>query len=242
MNPFVIVSATTKTPKTFTETLLYKSLSLLPSNMYTLDIAYENRKGLPTVYNEAIERHQAESISGYFFMHDDVLIEDGFALGKIFQGWQQAHILGCAGASKFDGSDPYWMSAGRQHASGCVHHKEETGQRYAHSWGLVPLRCLVMDGLFLACRKDIFDSDLRWDERFTFHHYDIDFTLQANERGFVCCTIPLHVFHGSHGNYECTEWYDSAEVFKLKWGQHEKANGTGYLEGTGKVESGSTPI
>ena len=224
MDPFVIVSATQKSPEEFNQTLLFRSLTLLPEGMYILDVSFNNTKGLPQVYNEAVQKHQHKPISGYLFMHDDVLIEDGFALGKIYQAWQKSHVLGCAGGSKFDSSDPYWMSAGREFASGCVWHKEESGQRFAHSWGATPARCMVMDGLFLAVRKDVFDTDLRWDERFTFHHYDLDFCLQANEQGLVCCTIPLHVFHGSHGNYECTEWYDSAEVFKMKWNKHEEAN------------------
>lgn len=212
MKPLVIVCATPRSTETFKETLLAKSLSLFPSNSIK-HIVHNNTHGLPYVYNQAMATYKDGDIEGYILIHDDVRVEDAFLEQKLVYGWSKAPILGIAGASQFNVEKPYWGSAGAAFYSGCVWH-HEGDQLKAHSFGPTPGRCIVMDGLFLAVRKDV---QVKFDERFTFHMYDLDYCLQCHEAGHVMMTIPLHVFHGSHGSFESTAWYDSAEVFKDKW-------------------------
>ena len=69
-------------------------------------------------------------------------------------------------------------------------------------YGPTPDFCTLLDGLFLAVRtRKLREAGIYFDTRFRFHMYDIDFCRQATEAGILMGTWPIHVTHGSGGNF-----------------------------------------
>lgn len=114
-------------------------------------------------------------------------------------------------------------------------------------YGPCPAECDLLDGLFLACRRDALGysqeaSDLglppsgsgsgseptpktqhptpslvRFDERFRFHLYDLDFCRAASRAGLRLGTWPILVSHGSGGNFDTEEFRATARLYLDKW-------------------------
>lgn len=179
-------------------------------------VAYNNSLGLPDVYNNAILNSPSEYV---VLVHDDVIIEDLFWLEKLEQGFKEYDILGLAGAtSAVVGSPAMWhLMSNKEDWSGFVNHlvPNHPDKSFASSFGCVPQRCLVMDGLFLAVKKSkLLETGVMFNPVFKFHHYDIDFCLQANKKKLKMCTIPIHVTHASGGQSGLTQdWKDSEKQF-----------------------------
>jgi GT2 family glycosyltransferase len=79
--------------------------------------------------------------------------------------------------------------------------------------------CQLLDGVFLAARKQrLLDSGVRFDPRFDFHLYDLDFSRTAVERGLKIGTWPLSVTHRSPGGFGNAGWQANAGRYLEKWG------------------------
>ena len=66
--------------------------------------------------------------------------------------------------------------------------------------------------------KKLLETGLRFDERFTFHHVDIDFCLEANKKKVKIGVYPIRVVHWGLGNSMNTpEWQISSNIFKQKY-------------------------
>jgi GT2 family glycosyltransferase len=179
-------------------------------------IAYNNSIGLSDIYNHAILNSPSEYV---VLVHDDVVIEDIFWLEKLEEGFKECDILGLAGATNAKIKSPamWHLMSERQDYSGFVNHyiPNQPGKSFATSFGISPQRCVIMDGLFLAVKRSkLMDKGLMFNPDFKFHHYDIDFCLQANKKGLKMTTIPLHVTHASGGESGLTQaWKDSEKHF-----------------------------
>ena len=76
----------------------------------------------------------------------------------------------------------------------------------------------ILDGLLIAVNSDVLiKNNLKFDERFSFHLYDVDFSRQAEEKGIKMGTIPMSVIHKSSGGYVSEEWKKSCDVYFKKW-------------------------
>jgi GT2 family glycosyltransferase len=89
-------------------------------------------------------------------------------------------------------------------------------------WGIAQ-RCVpnikVMDGLFLAGRREVFSTVPYDEETFkNFHLYDVDITCRAALAGFrlAVCT-DFVVTHASDGNFD-ERWRADCELFIRKFG------------------------
>jgi hypothetical protein len=77
---------------------------------------------------------------------------------------------------------------------------------------------VVLDGVFLACRKELFDT-ISFDEKtyHGFHSYDQDTCLQAHFAGYENRVInDLLITHFSKGNLD-KSWIESQLLFWRKW-------------------------
>ena len=75
-----------------------------------------------------------------------------------------------------------------------------------------------MDGLLLAARRDtLVARDVRFDERFLFHFYDLDFCRTARARGLKLGTWPLAVTHQSGGAFGSPGWKSAYQTYLAKW-------------------------
>jgi GT2 family glycosyltransferase len=66
----------------------------------------------------------------------------------------------------------------------------------------VPAACEILDDVLLAIRKSVLmEHDLRFDMRFDFHFYDLDFCREARESGLTLGTWPIAITHQSGGAF-----------------------------------------
>ena len=75
-----------------------------------------------------------------------------------------------------------------------------------------------MDGLFLAVdSRTLIDNGLRFDERFKFHFYDMDFCRQVEVMNLTMGTIPVTTIHGSVNKPYREDWYEMYDEYLKKW-------------------------
>ena len=183
-----------------------------------IDFVENNTDGLSKIYNNFIEKNLNKGISGLIFIHDDVEINDNNIRVKLISAFNQFDIVGLAGTKKFTLSEQcLWHNSPKETWSGAVAHYHE-GKTWVTEYGQMPQQCLLVDGLFLAINLEkISKKGLRFDERFTFHHYDLDFCLQAYKMRIKVGTWPIWVTHHSIGNWDKPEWHKSNKIFREKW-------------------------
>jgi len=178
-------------------------------------IVYENKKGLPALYNSFINKENKNK--KIIFVHDDVLIEDLFLQEKLDIAFEKYDIVGLAGSKKCDLSRPpawHLMSDRQYHVGEVAHSKDKIS--WTTCFGTTNSRALVLDGLFIAVDiSKLLKTNTTFDERFNFHHYDITFCLRANKNKLKMGIYPIRVVHYGLGDSMNTkEWYASAELFK----------------------------
>lgn len=162
------------------------------------------------------------------FMHEDILFRSrdwGCKVIKILN-CQEVGVVGVAGATvKTKTPSPWWISNFFS-ASGYLRYnvvqargtekviKQEKLNPKLESLSEV----VVLDGMWLCCRKDTW-AETKFDEsRFGgFHFYDLDFCLGVKEKGlknFV--TFDIDIEHNSAGNME-VNWIKDSIIFYKKW-------------------------
>lgn len=227
-NPIIeIVSATLKTPDEFwNQSALGLSLKRLQQDKRLIaHIQYQNRLGLPEIYNRRIVSDDAADI--LVFVHDDVWIDDYFLVDRIIEGLQRFDVIGVAGNVRRQPYQPGWAfvqtDAGmkvdaEENFSGSVAHGEEAFGKI-NFYGATPAECELLDGLFLAASKSALrQNDVAFDPRFNFHFYDMDFCRSAKDLGLKIGTWPICLTHKSGGAFESKDWESGRMLYFDKWG------------------------
>lgn len=161
-----------------------------------------SNRGLPELYNEYIKTHPEADM--FVFRHDDLEIHDAHLEEKIQRAYDLGFdIYGAAGSKDFHIQNPdvrhgWWQEPDK---SGWMNHRisgnEQTTYYGPIHNGAEPVA--VVDGCFLAISRRAIDKGLRFDEDFTFHHYDISLCLRAKELGLKTAVLPLFLTHTSPG-------------------------------------------
>jgi GT2 family glycosyltransferase len=225
-----IVSATLKSEEDFKEkTALGASLKRLAfDRRMTARVAFQNTAGLSVVYNRAIEAPDAAEI--LVFIHDDVWIDDYFFAERIKTSLQNFDIIGVAGNRRRVARQPSWafgaprpdnvFGRDRENYSGAVAHGNKPFGSVDY-YGETPAECELLDGVLLAAKRDVLRSSaVRFDERFDFHFYDMDFCRTARAAGLVlgCCAVAIT--HGSVGpGLGKPDWRRNYRKYLQKWGE-----------------------
>ena len=186
------------------------------------NIAYSNSRGLPEVYNERIDtRDPADTL---VFIHDDVWIEDVFFVDRILEALKIFDVVGLAGTRRRQPFQRLWdmspitKDLDRGFTSGVVGQGDAPFGEIS-SFGPTPAECKLLDGLMIAARTSrLLDKDVRFDPRFMFHYYDLDFCRTATSAGLRIGTWPISVTHRSPGLFGSPEWLGASEVYFEKWG------------------------
>lgn len=179
-------------------------------------IVEKNTEGLCQVYNRFLTEEYKDKY--VIFIHDDVLINDLFFEEKVLLAFEKFDIIGLAGAKSCDLSSehPAWHTmTKREDMVGEVAHSKD-GKVWTTVFGPTDSRSLVLDGLFIGVNVNAaLEKGLTFDERFNFHHYDITFSLRANEKKIKSGVFPLSVIHFGLGDSMNTDgWKESAKKFK----------------------------
>jgi hypothetical protein len=220
LNNYHFVVATSKTKEEFQKNSQIGLFLDKSGNKNKAKIFYENKKGLPFIYNSMLIQNNADK--KLIFVHDDVLIDDLFLEEKLDLAFEKYDIVGLAGTKKCDlQKTPAWhLMSDRQNFVGEVAHSKDKNM-WTTCFGPTNSRALLLDGLFLAVNtQKLLENDVKFDERFDFHHYDITFCLRANEKKLKMGVAPIKVTHFGLGDSMNTpEWYNSSVKFKQFYAQ-----------------------
>jgi len=101
-------------------------------------------------------------------------------------------------------------------AAPSIHHAGSGAGRLDY-FGPVPAAVKLLDGVFIAARADALKaSPVRFDPRFKYHFYDLDFCRQCEAAGLTMGTWPIAVTHGSYGAWG-DAWRKSKNLYLDKW-------------------------
>ena len=107
----------------------------------------------------------------------------------------------------------------RENLSGAVAHGTAPFGRVTN-YGPVPAQCELLDGVLLAARRDTLRSrGVRFDARFDFHFYDLDFCRSARAAGLVLGTGAVALTHRSQDAFGSADWQRNYEIYLEKWSE-----------------------
>jgi len=220
MNNIKIYTATKGDKK---DCILYKCLQSYNPDHLGISVHYEdkNTKSLQRCYNSFIDDARKNNIDIAVLIHDDVYINTRDLYTLISKAADRYNVFGLAGATTCKvGSPALWhLMSDRQDQRGCVAHGSEDSYMYT-SFGPVPSRCLVIDGVFIGINIKELPEDVRFDESYPskFHYYDIDFSLECNRNHVTIGVVDIPIIHNSPGlTNPDKEFYDGQSYFIKKW-------------------------
>lgn len=186
-------------------------------------VFFENKRGLSEVYNARIAAVEGGDI--LVFIHDDVWIDDYFFIDRVIEGLQNYDVIGVAGNRRKVQNQSAWafVDTGftwddKANLSGAVAHGN-TPFGNVSFFGAVPADCEFLDGVFLAARKEVLIAqEVRFDTRFDFHFYDMDFCRTARQAGLRLGTWPICLTHQSGGAFGTKQWHEKYQAYIAKWG------------------------
>ncbi len=218
-----IVTATREPADRFaTHTALGRSLALSRGPSIDTRLFPSNSAGLPTCYNIAL-REAASDHAILVFIHDDVEIIDYFWTEHVRAGSVAFDLIGLAGNTRRLPGQCGWAfieAAGPRdmpYLSGTIGHEDEHG-RYPNVFGPTHREVKLLDGVMLACHSEtLIKHDIRFDEAFDFHFYDLDLCRQFEQKGLHMGTWGISMVHASRGRYGSQEWEAGRRKYFAKW-------------------------
>ena len=185
------------------ETFAFKSLRRLSDK---IEFFYDcnNTEGLSKRYNSILKDH-AKDFDIITFLHDDVYVDDLYVCEKLEKAHQAFDIVGLAGGvSPTIKAPALWhLMCGGFHSGnlrGAVAHPCNSDQVMVTSFGPMPSRVAILDGLFMSVKTSCFTKKLwKFNENYDFHHYDIASSLDANRLKIKLGVAPIWVVHSSPG-------------------------------------------
>jgi GT2 family glycosyltransferase len=206
--------------------------SLRPQTMFAFGNTGKKLRGLSEVFNLALDRTDADT--NIVFVHDDVYLHDWFLSERLAEAFERFDVVGLAGSSNPDLSQPSWglcfdqnlNASGWQpgvQRSGAINHFDYACPTVS-IYGPTPQPCVLLDGVFLAVRTAALqERQVRFDPRFAFHCYDIDFCRTASEKGLRLGTWPIAITHDSGGAYGSDAFKRAARAYLDKWARGSDA-------------------
>lgn len=222
------VAATRLSEQEFwTDSALGRSLQRFRSDpKVDIHLFFGNALGLPTVYNQALVSSNLVDI--VVFLHDDVWLAEEDLYGKLKAALARFDVVGVAGNVRRIAYQPSWAFSGaregkiiwdHEYLSGAIRHGS-VDRHVNTSFGPSPARCELLDGVFLACRRrELIRRNVRFDDRFEFHFYDLDLCRSARLAGLKLGTWPIELIHQSVGAFGSEESMKAYASYLEKWGQ-----------------------
>jgi len=196
---------------------------------YTHLIKHSNTDSLSKVYNDAV-KHLSKNTKGdqiVVFVHDDVFIRSSlsFFYQGLYKDFEKFDIVGAAGSGGLlNITEPtlWHIMSDRKAWAGAVSHPYGDVECVT-TFGPQGQRCILVDGLIMCTTlKTLQDNNLQFDNQFSFHCYDLDFCLAANEKRLkIGVFSQVHnIFHVSPGlkSLEDPIFKANQEKFLQKWG------------------------
>lgn len=195
------------------------------SSNVILDMLWENKDGLPKVYNRCLEYYRNKNFDYLVFVHDDVYLDDTKLVEKLQKAFDELKydIVGLAGGLNPSIKYPalWHIMCPKSSHRGQVQHPCSETQIYYTAFGPTPDRVTIADGVFLAVNlKNVLNVGWKFNENYTFHHYDLSSCLDANKLKLKIGVYPIHIIHLSPGlkSLEDKVWKESNEKFLKEYG------------------------
>ncbi len=229
--PLLVVCATRETAETFkTNTATGRSLERM--KQYGVEIqaqvVCENKGSLSDIYNRAIDPKFIDHM--IIFMHDDVWVDDLLLAQHLHEALLRYDVIGVAGSRNRLSNQPSWMYPSSMttrdqsnNLLGCVahdlpDHAHSKDRNWVSVYGSKRGSARLLDGVFLASTgRSLLQSGARFDSRFSFHFYDLDFCCTAENAGLRLGVWPLAISHCSAGSFRSVSWYAAYGTFTSKW-------------------------
>lgn len=179
-------------------------------------------EGICSVYNQLAAQAKGDLLC---FVHEDVAFETpgwGERLAALLAR-PEVGVVGVAGANLLNRLPSGWADSGPSYRR--MHLTQQDGERrypyFQQPEGETESPVVVLDGVFLACRKEVWQAHPFDEATFDgFHFYDLDFSLSVFQSGLVnLVSAQMDLVHFSRGAYNTT-WVRYAEVFYRKWAGH----------------------
>lgn len=176
-----------------------------------------NSQGLPYIYNRFITEVERNSI--LIFVHDDVYIHDFLLIQNLIMALNEFDVIGIAGNTDPDPNALAWFVNEQRHRDSDHLSGAVRTDGIITFFGPSPARVHRLDGVFIAAKaRSLLDAGVRFDERFDFHYYDLDFSRTASESGLKLGTWPIAITHASHGAFYGDSFLKNQALFCKKWG------------------------
>ena len=186
-----------------------------------------NSEGLSSIYNTAIEEARTDPAI-LIFIHDDVYLSDYYWAEHLHEALEHFDIVGLAGNRRRVPRQASWMYLDEEftrdiheNLSGVLGHGDPfPNLRQLSVYGEPGQEVKLLDGVMLAVRsRTLIERDLRFDPRFRFHFYDMDFCRQAEIRNMRMGTWAISVVHASAGALGVTDWRLAYRSYLDKYGE-----------------------
>lgn len=211
----------------WSDSLLGRSLSRFGEReRLSWSITYENRRGLPLVYNESIHGPNGSAADVLVFLHDDVSLIEADWPDAICRGLHRFDVIGVAGNTRRVPGQLTWAfrptgSGGHDwdhpFLSGNVGHGSDSEMEWS-DFGPAPAPCELLDGVLLAANAHVLRaSGVSFDPRYSFHFYDLDFCREARRAGLTLGTWPIKIVHASGGAFGSPSWQGMRRLYLDKW-------------------------
>ena len=201
------------------DTLLFKSLN---STIHFLQHYEEyNTKSLQECYNSFLRDARLNTVDIAVFVHDDVYINTGDLLSRLVSASKKYTVFGLAGATTCRIKEPalWHLMSERKDQKGNVAHGSPEQYQYT-SFGPIPGRVLVIDGVFMGINIKNLPTNVIFDETYpsNFHYYDLDFCLECNKNSVKIGVVDIPIIHSSPGlTNPNKEFYEGQKYFINKW-------------------------
>jgi GT2 family glycosyltransferase len=185
----------------------------------TIGIAYElviidnsnNIYSIFSAYNEGVKRSKYEVLC---FMHDDINFKTNDWGINVLNRFNAPKIgaIGVAGSPYYAILPGAWWSGG--YICQSIYGEKELAYQTKNDNAL-PV--VVLDGLWFCVKKSLF-SMIRFDDTTFngFHFYDIDISLQIQQKGYKILSVYDILIQHSSGKLDTT-WLTNALLLQNKW-------------------------
>ena len=178
-------------------------------------IGIRDARSLAEAYNRGIAASRGDVV---LLSHDDIDVFATDFADRLCNHLNRFDVVGVMGATEMSG--PAWLWSRRPHLRGWITHRAPEDREWAAC--IVDPRpvageIVVLDGVFVAARRAVFDEVQFDDETFDgFHLYDVDWSYRAAEAGFrLGVAGDLGIVHASRGRF-AKDWAEHAARFCVK--------------------------
>lgn len=210
----------------FKDTLLYSSMCKNAIDFTQVIFYGNNTRSLPVVYNEGIEYCKKNDVDYVVLVHDDVFINCfDFSYRINSTRYNSFDIIGVAGNTQITVKEPvlWHLMAGKENLRGCVAHGKDCTEYIYTTFGPLPGRAMLIDGVFIGINLSKLPNNVRFDENIPskFHFYDLCFSLDCNLAKLKVGVVDIPIIHNSPGLRSMSDdWMQGQKYFLQKYGNY----------------------